>query len=200
MQNKDLNGTPGTYCTTRACIRDGSAGHPTAARFEVGPGDVPNFGGDERSEVAVEGAYLVQEGDETWYRWSSRFGDAGGTFPEAAGWGLIFMQWHSESGSPPLSLHAEGGQISIQNDRIGVSRNLAPIDPGVWHDYELHVKWSRDATVGFQELSRDGVPLGGVNFANIVNNESNYMKTGIYRDSQSGRHVAWHDGLVVYER
>jgi hypothetical protein len=198
LQTKDRNGAPGSYNTWRAAVRDGGPGHASAARFEVRAGDVPSFGGGERSEVRASSAFDVQRGDETWYSWSTRFGDAGGSFPHATGWGLIVMQWHSNEGSPPLSIHAEGGKVSLQNDRRGgYTHNVCSIDAGRWHDYVLYVKWASDNS-GLVEMWRDGAKLASYNAANCVGAERNYLKMGIYRANQSGTHVVWHDGLRVF--
>lgn len=199
MQTRDRNGAPGTYSTYSASIRDGGPGHPTAARFEVRNGDIPSFGGGERSEVRASGTFDVRSGMESWYSWSMRLGDAGGTFPAVSGWGLIVMQWHSDEGSPPLSIHAENGYISLQNDRSGgYTKNVCPIDPGVWHDYVLHVKWSSSSS-GLMEMWRDGQKFTSYNAANCVGSESNYLKAGIYRDAvHTNTHVVWHDSIKQY--
>lgn len=199
LQTKDRNGAPGSYNTWRASVRNGGTGHSTAARFEVRDGDIPSFGGGERSEVTAGSKYNVREGQQTYYTWSMRLGDAGGAFPAVAGWGLIVMQWHSSEGSPPLSIHAENGQVSVQNDRAPeYVQNACPIDPGVWHDYVLRVKWSRSAT-GLVEMWRDGQQLLSFPAATTVGAESNYLKQGIYRSSENtGTHVVWHDNLRVY--
>jgi hypothetical protein len=199
LQTKDRNSSPGSYNTWRASVRDGGPGHPKAARFEVRPGDVPNFGGGERSEVQASSTFDVREGMESYYTWSMRLGDPGGSFPGASGWGLIVMQWHSNEGSPPLAIHAQGGQISFSNNRPGGYRqNVCPIDPGNWHDYVLRVKWGRDANRGLVEMWRDGQKLASRKAATTVNAERNYLKQGIYRDRSSATHVVWHDHLRVY--
>jgi hypothetical protein len=109
------------------------------------------------------------------------------------------MQWHSNSGSPPLSIHAENGNISLQNDRSGgYSKNVCPIDPGKWHDYVLHVKWSSSSS-GLVEMWQDGKKLISYNAANCVGSESNYLKMGIYRDAKhSNTHVVWHDSVKQF--
>jgi hypothetical protein len=200
VQNKDRNGSAVGYSTWRASVRDGGPGHTKAARFEVRPGDVPNFGGGERSEVTAPGQFDVREGDETYYAWSSRFGDDGGTFPPPSGWGLIVMQWHSDEGSPPLSLHVDAqGRLSLENDRSGgYAKAVGSADAGKWHDYVLRVKWARNNT-GLVEMWRDGQKLASYNAWNTVNAERNYLKMGIYRDNQSATHVVWHDNVRVYK-
>lgn len=196
LQTKDRNGAPGSYSTYSASVRNGGPGHETAARFEVRDGDIPSFGGGERSEVRASDLN-VQAGQKTWYEWSSRLGDAGGSFPATTSWGLIIMQWHSNEGSPPLAIHADGGQISLENDRSGgYRRAVCPIDAGVWHDYVLFVEWG---TNGLMEMWRDGVKLVSFRAANVVGTEQNYLKAGIYRSADhTNTHVAWLDNLRVY--
>lgn len=198
LQTRDRNGSPSGYCTYSACVRNGGPGHETAARFEVRRGDVPNFGGGERSEVRAPGSADVREGNERWYTWSTRFGDTGFT-PPNSGWGCIFMQWHAGDGSPPLCLEVNrSGQVSINNNRSGgYSRPVCPIDAGKWHDFVLHVRFSRSSSNGLVEMWRDGVKLASFRAATMAS-DHNYLKMGIYRASQSHTQVVWHDGLKIY--
>jgi len=201
VQTVDHNGAATGYRTRSISVRDAGPGHPTAARFQVVPGDVPNFGGGERAEVRAGETFDVGEGDETWHVWSTMFGDLGGEFPPPGqGWGLIWMQFHSDEGSPPLSLHVDHqGRLSVENDRPGgYARPCGPVSPGRWSDYVLHVRWARDELDGGVALWRDGELLTRFPAATTVGTERNYLKMGIYRSGSDRTHVLWHDGLHVY--
>lgn len=167
-----------------------------AAKFVVGDGDVPDFGGGERSEVSSgdDGA-ATHEGDERWYQWSMRIGD---DFPSVSGW-MIFMQWHSGSGSPPLAVEAIDGNIVLTADGAGGgSQTVGPMRPGQWVDYVLHVRFSNSADVGFVEAWENGVQTVPKTFRATMSSDSNYLKQGIYRSAEmSGTSEVTIDGLVV---
>ncbi|MEJ2888093.1 polysaccharide lyase [Actinomycetospora aeridis] len=154
-----------------------------AARFNIRPGDVPPFGGRERSEVQsnAEGA-VVHEGDERWYQWSMKFPE---NFENPSGGWFIVLQWHSSSGSPPLAINVDNdGRIRIGGDGLKSEpkRWLGSVRRGEWVDYTLHVKFSRDRGTGFVEGWENGqqtVPR--YNRASMKDDE-NYLKQGVYRD------------------
>ncbi|MCP3803228.1 polysaccharide lyase [Allokutzneria sp. A3M-2-11 16] len=180
-----------------AKIADGGPGHATAARFEVRDGDVPPFGGGERSEVSAGGSAGagVKAGDERWYEFSLRF-DASFTNPRG-GW-FIPMQWHSGSGSPPLALEVDNnGTLHFANNRVNKRTEIGPIQKGRWVDYVLHVKFSP----GSQALAEswvNGVKQPGVHRVPNMAGDSNYLKMGIYRDGgNSDTAILWHDGLRI---
>jgi hypothetical protein len=79
-------------------ISDGDVGH--VARFELRQGDIPWWGGGERSEVADDGpAALALIGTTRWYALSFKLDE---TFPANhtdLGWGM-WTQWKSRSGAP----------------------------------------------------------------------------------------------------
>ena len=169
-----------------------------AARFTVRPGDVPNFGGGERSEVqsSAPGA-LVHEGDERWYEWSVQYPQ---DMPDVSGRYFIILQWHSSSGSPPLAIDLSRGSVDIGGDGVKSAprRTIGPIRRGEWVDYVLHVKFSRNGGTGYVEAWENGrrtVPR--TNRATMVDGE-NYLKQGIYRGSNSRGVVSLTmDGLRV---
>jgi hypothetical protein len=78
---------------------------------------------------------------------------------------------------------------------------VGPLDRNVWHHYLLHVKFSRDPGVAFEEMFRDGqvvIPRISPAEANITTSKL-YLKIGMYRDSDNdGSMVVWHDDLAVY--
>jgi hypothetical protein len=169
-----------------------------AARFTVRPGDVPNFGGGERSEVQSSAAgALVHEGDERFYEWSVQYPE---NMPDVSGRFFIILQWHSSSGSPPLAIDLSRGSVDIGGDgvRSAPRRTIGPIRRGEWVDYVLRVKFSRNAGSGFVEAWENGKQtVQRTNRATMVDGE-NYLKQGIYRStSASGTVSLTMDGLRV---
>ena len=174
---------------------DGSA-HPTAARFEVRDGDIPEFGGGERAEVRAPQVMDVREGDERWYEFSFKFGS---TFPTPTSWFEV-MQWHAGSGSPPLALEvATDGTLQLVNNRgEAPRRTIGAIKRGTWVRYVLHVKFSNDPAVGFAEVYQDGKLVVGRHSRKTMASDVGYLKTGIYRDArEQATAVLWQDGLRV---
>lgn len=169
-----------------------------AARFTVRPGDVPNFGGGERSEVQsnAPGA-LVREGDERWYEWSVQYPQ---DMPDVRGRFFIILQWHSSSGSPPLAIDLSKGTVDIGGDgvRSAPRRTIGPIRRGEWVDYVLRVKFSKNKDTGFVEAWENGQQtVQRTPRATMVDGE-NYLKQGIYRStSSSGTVNLTMDGLRV---
>lgn len=169
-----------------------------AARFTVRPGDVPNFGGGERSEVQSSAAgALVHEGDERFYEWSVRYPE---DLPDVSGRFFIILQWHSSSGSPPLAIDLSRGSVDIGGDgvRSAPRRTIGPIRRGEWVDYVLRVKFSKNKDTGFVEAWENGKQtVQRTNRATMVDGE-NYLKQGIYRStSASGTVSLTMDGLRV---
>ncbi|MCV7135844.1 heparin lyase I family protein [Mycobacterium hodleri] len=168
VQCKDYNGAgrafPGSY--SASVVPDPV--HAYAARFEVREGDVPPFGGGERSEVSGGEKTLGFEGQARWYRFATMFDP---TFPAdhaSLGWGLT-NQWHGDSndGSPPLnwSVSYQDGQWTLLADRqsspggyLGkVALFSVPLDPGTWHEVDMQILWSASDSTGFVELWHNGV-------------------------------------------
>lgn len=200
-QAKNLNARCRTIGTGNDQMRivEGAEAHQGrfAARFNIRPGDVPPFGGRERSEVQsnAEGA-VVREGDERWYQWSMKFP---ADFQNPRGVWFIVLQWHSAKGSPPLAINVGSkGEIVIGGDGLKGEprRTIGTVRPGEWVDYVLHVKFSRSRDTGFiegWENGRQTVPR--YDRASMVDG-SNYLKQGVYRDSGPPTWVM-QDGLRV---
>lgn len=183
-------------------VVDGGPGHPTAGRFEVRDGDTPVDSG-ERSEVRSEDRFDVADGDERWYSFSLKFDNG---FSNPGGW-CIPMQWHgadedgdASDGSPQLNLEcSEDGNLYL---KVGDKTELliGPLDPGVWHSYVIHVKFSNDPKVAFEEVTRDGqvvIPKTSPKRANMDTPRA-YYKLGLYRDPEiSGTMVVWFDDVTV---
>jgi Polysaccharide lyase len=130
----------------------------SAARFEVHDGDQP-FCCGERAQLVGPGNET--EGHEYWYSWDVKVDP---TFPSSSSW-QVLMQWHSTmDGSPPLNFLAEGSNLVLEtrpraNEPYTGITNVwtTPLDKGNWHAYQVHVKWSSNANVGYVELWKDGV-------------------------------------------
>ena len=188
-------------------VQDGGPGHPTAGRFEVRDGDTPVDDG-ERSEAKTEDRYDVFDGDERWYSFSMKFEEL--PSPSDFGKWCIPMQWHgaddegdASGGSPQLNLECSpDGNLYL---KVGDKTDLlvGSLDPGVWHSYVIHVKFSEDPAVAFQEVTRDGqvvVPKTRLAQANL-NTPRAYVKIGMYRDPDaSGTTVVWFDDLTISTR
>jgi hypothetical protein len=171
-----------------------------AARFTVRDGDVPPFGGGERSEVAstVPGA-ITNSGDERWYAWSMYF-PPGFRNPVNDVW-FIVMQWHgNDNNSPPLAINiGPQGTVDIGGDGVPhPKRTLGPVRRGQWVDYTLHVLFSSDPRVGYVEGWENGVQTVPKTFRATDSGTGTYLKQGIYRDPRdTTTSEVWHDGLTV---
>ncbi len=77
---------------------------------------------------------------------------------------------------------------------------IGPLDPGVWHSYVIHVKFSNDPDVAFEEVTRDGqvvITKTSQKRANMDTPKA-YYKLGLYRDPEiSGTMVVWFDDVTV---
>ncbi|GAA4875181.1 polysaccharide lyase [Pseudonocardia benzenivorans] len=169
------------------------------ARFVVGPGDVPDFGGGERSEVAAHSEEaLTREGDERWYEFSLRFGE---DFPNPVeGDWFIVMQWHSGSGSPPLAIEiSPEGTVDIAGDGVEHQRqSIGPVRPGEWVHYTLHAGFSQDPSQGFVEAWENGVQTVQRYSRATMSSDENYLKMGIYRgNADTSTAEVWIDGPRV---
>ncbi len=182
---------------TMSIVPDARQGR-AAARFDIREGDVPDFGGGERSEVmsSAPGA-VVREGDERWYQWSMKLP---ADFENPTGVWFIVMQWHSEgNGSPPLAINiGDGGTVDVGGDGVPSAprRTLGPVRRGEWVDYTLHVKFSNDAGGGFVEGWENGRQTVPRTARATMVDDSNYLKAGIYRDTGPATSVTL-DGLQV---
>ncbi len=196
-QNYNSSCAARTQKTYSASVLTDGPGHETAARFEVRRGDVPPFGGGERAEVSANGLAgpTVREGDERWYEFSLKF-DASYRPPTRGGYSIV-MQWHAGSGSPPMHLDVDPrGRLIVWHSWDDPSV-IGPIEPGTWHDYVVHAKFSRSDKVGFVEVWRDGVLAVPKRFRANMRTDSNYLKMGLYRDTEDHTQIVWHDGLRI---
>ena len=204
LQARDWSQFAGGYCTYSACVREDGPDHSTAARYEVRDGDIPPFGGGVRAEVRTgdgpsAGGYVL-EGDERWYQLSVKFDESfRNPRNSTAGW-FIVMQWFGY-GAPAVSLQvSESNELELGGDGVPRSyhRKIAPVKPGVWVEYVLHIKFSKDPKVGFAEAWVDGLLTVPRYTRPTMTTDTSYLKQGIYRDLHStGTQVVWHDGLRV---
>lgn len=194
------NGSCGASDPHMAAVVDGGPGHPTAARFEVRSGDVPPFGGGERSEVRVRSADGdVVEGDERWYEFSIKVDSDFQPCPgPTSGGHCIVMQWHPGSGSPIFHLSVDTANNLIIGHRWDSNKIvMGALDPGNWHHYVLHVKHSNSASTGFVEAWRDGVQTIPQTPRATLSSASSYVKLGLYRNSESFTQVIWYDDVRI---
>lgn len=176
-------------------------GHPdfaNSARVMVADGDVPPFGGGERSELSADDAADVYEGDERWYEFSLKFDES---FENPEGDWCILMQWHAGSGSPPLSLNVDNdGNLEVAGQRPEnyYDQDIGPIVRGEWVDYVAHVRFSNDADEGFVEVHQDGELVVPQFAVRTMASDDNYLKMGLYRDGdETSTAVVHHAGLTV---
>jgi hypothetical protein len=214
VQTKSYNGSGADYTPgyPAAIVRDVKG---DVARFEVRKGDVPSFGGGERSEVQGDASSTGgAEGEVRWYRFSTKFDSS---FPQNhadLGWGVT-NQWHPDSdvGSPPVSW-----TVGMRNGywSLTVSNQTAPdvyvntfsifdtpLSPGQWHDVMMQIRWSESNTVGSIKLWLNGVPQkfadGTYTYVGrtlIPGTSSVYYKEGMYREPMAPTDIVYHSGFV----
>lgn len=199
--NSSCAGVKSTHYSMRLMPTPAARQGPFAGRFEVHPGDKPNFGGGERSEVAsTSPGALTHEGDERWYQWSMYVPP---DFPTPRGEYFITMQWHAgNTGSPPLAvLVSKNGTVDVGGDGADAQsrrpRTIGPLQPGRWTDYVLHVGFSRDKAKGFVEAWQNGQLTVPRYARQTMVDDENYLKQGIYRRADGSDAVVWLDGLRV---
>lgn len=197
IQCQGYNGSASGWAGGRpAQVVNGGTGHGSCSRIEVRSGDSAASG--ERSEARAGSVNSVVEGDERYYQFSVKF-DAG--FPSPTGGWCIIMQWHAGTGSPPLAIeYSTSGKLVIGNNRPGDTYEtvIGAADPGNWHDYVLHAKFSNSASTGFIEVWRDGALVIPKKFVKTMGSTENYLKQGLYRGPMSATQVVFHDGLKIY--
>lgn len=193
-------------------VRNG--GH--SVRFHLESTD-PIHSGGARAEFAA--SPLEPVGVERWYGFSIHL-EHGNWEPDPAPDSVT--QWHQASdtgGSPPLSLWTRDGRyVIVQAGRPGrpnAYTDAGPCQPGLWTDWVVHVRWSKQATgadAGVLEIWRDGSPVPGVVSPDVTDSATNttagnYMKIGIYKwpwsdktvtpPSSEVRRVMFHDEVRI---
>ncbi len=213
VQTRYYNSTGSSYAPAYPATVVADAQKGSAGRFEVRSGDVPSFGGGERSEVQAAEASGGQEGQTRWYQFSTRFDSS---FPQNhrdLGWGLT-NQWHSNSstGSPTVSwaVSARNGYWSLliqKQSSPGVYLDSAgpifdvPLGTA-WHDVKMQINWSTSDTKGWIRLWLNGVHQKFVNGADtyyvrtmIPGTTSVYYKEGYYRQAMRPTGIVYHTGF-----
>jgi hypothetical protein len=90
-------------------------------------------------------------------------------------------QWHTNIGSPPLSLWTQNGQWRIT--RFGNKQTIVGnYTKNKWTDFVFHVKWSTGSD-GLIEAWKDGIKVLTFTGATILTGTSYgaYMRTGLYK-------------------
>lgn len=190
----------------RRTVRQGAF----AARFRVGPGDVPGRSG-ERAELVLSQALTAgYEGVEAWYAWSTFFPPSFNPVPNST-WN-IFTQWHETNPDgcrPNLALHVNtkqpvprirlqvrGGGLDVSTCAPGGERSwdTVPLEYGRWYDFVAHVRWSSELRSGFVQLWIDGkevVPKTPA--ATLYVGQGVYLKQGFYRAPDGRVSTIFHD-------
>jgi len=183
-----------------------------AAKFLVKHGDDPLTppSGNDRAELVGP---METEGNEAYYRWSTLFPSANFSvhpaFPvqvKEEAW-QVFTQWHQGSddvgGSPPIEFAVDRASIVFHVNKPSngilyeqwLNQTIAPLDLDIWHDFLLHVRWSRND--GFVQLWHNGRLVVPLTPLPTMYGENNYLKQGYYRSrniTQIGS--LFHDGMV----
>jgi hypothetical protein len=208
VQNRKYTGPACKYHDASYALRtvDG------AARFEVRSGDSPGggLGGGERSEISQDSAsWQATEGDEWYVQERLRLSDEF----EPGRW-TILTQFHSGSGSPPLSLQVSrkgalilrsSGKAGEFNEAAGKGdRELVPADVfmdmrGQWFEVDLHVRWSNRPKLGGAEVYVDGELVAPWREQRTMASSRIYWKGGIYRAPTDSTQILWLDDLVISE-
>lgn len=200
-RNDDCQLYNGTSDYSATVVADGD--RPQVARFEVRDGDVPPFGGGERSEITAPGVADVVANDERWISWDM-FLDPDFPPPSTGNFFLVW-QWHhtaSDSGSPPvcLDINDAGHMIFANNDLSGYTRtDLGPIVTGVWRHYNVHVIFNEDPDLGLAEIWIDGALQSSLHRPTmVVGDPGCYFKMGLYRDvEETATAIIMHDNLRI---
>jgi hypothetical protein len=149
-----IRAAPDRLTTVTSPVRQGAY----AAKFSVDDSDIApaTATGDPRAQLNSDP--MSREGDDQWFGWSTFFP---ADFPAVPTSGFFcFFQWHGQpwSGSPRLAFYVAGGNVLfIRDDVYNYDRPWSgPLVRNAWQDFVVHVKWSKDANVGFIELWFNG--------------------------------------------
>ncbi len=192
-------------------VQDPAKGN--VARFEVRPGDVPPFGGGERSEVEGGPETGGAEGQTRWYRFSTKFDPSFPLNHDDLGWGLT-NQFHARNagGSPPVSWTVDdrNGYWSLTIEKQsapGVHLSTIPIfqtplNVGQWHDITMQINWSASDDKGWIRLWANGQRQQFVDGSDtftvrtlIPGTSGVYYKEGMYRKPTSSTDIVYHTGF-----
>ena len=180
----------------RAPVRQGHF----ASRHEVRAGD--SVYGGARAELAEDGNIMLRPGMDLYFGWSSYF-PADFPSPDITEGHSSFVQWKAEdSGGPPTAMSTRTERIALRVDNEDLWS--IPLTRGVWHDFVVHMRFSSDPSVGFAEITYNGVPqrfAGGqprIHYATLESGKDSYLKLGYYRsDKIKPIGVVYHDAMRV---
>jgi hypothetical protein len=172
-----------------------------AARMEIRPGDLGN-GDLNRVEYGYHPPAEGFEGSERWYAWSAMQDAA---FPLGDSW-HVFTYWEAEvlyTAALTFRLYA-GNQMTfctyVGGEQVHWTRTF---EPGMWHDFVLHVVWSADASEGLVEVWYDGeLVVPATNVATMFTLPSgdatpNFLHQGMIRDELLEQtEVFFYDGVI----
>jgi hypothetical protein len=145
-----IRAAPNRLSVVRSPMRQGGY----AAKFSVADSDVAPATPTDDPRAQLNSPFLSRAGDDQYFGWSTLFP---ANFPDVPRSGFfVFFQWHGPPwhGSPRLGFNVAGGRIFFGRDRqYGYDKPWSTrLVRGRWHDFVLHVKWSKDPRVGFVEL------------------------------------------------
>lgn len=174
MANKLINGDPAGYLggyPIAVISQDHDCGY--VCRIEVRDGDIPSFGGGERSEVGHSTAAAVAVNTTAWYAFSVKFDPVVPDDHTSSDYGFgIITQFHDEQiDSPSLSWGWPATPVSpvgyfslvwepqsAPGTYLGTKRLLdLPLDKGNWHDIKMEVHWSTSDANGYARVWHNGV-------------------------------------------
>ena len=213
VQNQGYQGPGAEYAPTNysaSIVADRQTGY--AARFEVRSGDVPPFGGSERSEVQADNSTGGAEGQTMWYAFSTRFDPSFPRNHADLGWGLT-NQWHATDagGSPPVGWYVDQRNgfwsltIHKQSSPGSYLQTFSIFDVPLgsdWHDVRMQIRWSSSDAVGFIRLWLNGVRQTFSNGSDtysvrtlVPGTDSVYYKEGMYRAPMAATDIVYHAGF-----
>ena len=183
------------------------------ARFEVRPGDVPPFGGGERSEVEGGPETGGADGQTRWYQFSTKFDPSFPLNHADLGWGVT-NQFHARNagGSPPVSWTVDGknGYWSLTIEKQSAPGAYlqtipifdTPLNVGQWHDVTMQINWSTSDETGWIRLWHNGTRQTFLNGTDtyfvrtlIPGATGVYYKEGVYRQPISSTDIVYHTGF-----
>ena len=214
VQNKRYNGDGVDYVPTYPATVVNDPVKGKVARFEVRSGDVPEFGGGERSQVGANDLTGGTEGQTRWYEFSTKFDP---TFPQNhadLGWGVT-NGWHpnSSTGSSPFqwAVGTRNGYWSLNVNRQSApgvyldTTTIYEVPLGTdWHDVTMQVHFSTSETEGWIRLWHNGVRQTFSNGADtyyastlVPGTTTVYYKEGYYREAMRPTGIVYSTGVRV---
>jgi Polysaccharide lyase len=199
VQCVGYNGSPAGYPGGYPVAVQSDATYGYKARFEIRNGDVPPFGGSQRTEVRNLIGTTGSNGQTRWYEWRQQFPSG---WSNNGQWGITCQHHADIEGSPPLCFGWTKWDGANNDFMMRVREVMAwnvPIDTA-WHHFTLEVKWSTGSD-GYIKLWYDQVPqtvFGEYQWfgqTQLSGGSSVYFKEGIYRDvNATATQIAYRTG------